>query len=431
MCDTFGGPRLDPQKIDSCGLVIRRVSDAHPNLLERWSKQDHLIQGWIPCSDDDLDPDPAKRRPGATTGNGYIDSLLPVPSPMYARFSESVAPMFVAPPAVCAATKATVLYGLVPVTSVERSEAEPAATTFSSDFVRAHLPYFLRPDESRTIPGAGRTLTSQDAEDSSLTAVITVLKQLKFEFGVFGDDTANGQAIFQALNEFSVQDAHGKNINKLGDFLSSASEVLVELNPKQNVLFPAKWPTIHEAQSAAIATLVRSAMEARLTSIHIAGEERYESTDRTYRLRAFARVKHSDGCPPTIQWTPYSESFRIAAWHESAGLPPVKITLPDPTDSNFLKSLKPNVSFVMPAQLFNMLQADPKQTLKGSLPSPVTPKPGGSGGIQWICSFSLPIITICAFIVLNLFLSLFDLVFQWLLFIKICIPLPAPKKTNA
>jgi hypothetical protein len=422
MCDTFGSPRLDPRKIDSCGLVIRRMSDADPNLLERWSKGDQIIQGWIPCSDDDLDPDPTRRRPVATTGNGYIDGLMPIPSPMYAPFSESVAPMFVAPPAVCAVAKATVLYGLVPVTSVERSEAEPA-TSFSSDFVRTHLPYFLRPEESRTIPGAGRTVGNQDAEDVSLTAVITILKQLKFEFGVFRDDSSNGKAIFQALNEFSVQGADGNEINKLGNFLKSASEVLVDLEPGENVLFPTQWPTIDEAQCAAIATLIQNALEARLAS-HLAGEERYESTDRRYKLRAFARVKRGDGCPPTIHWTPYSEPFQIAAWHESAGLPPIKITLPYPT-KDFLRSVKPNVSFAMPAELFNMLQVDPKQTLKGS-PS----AGGGSVGILWICSFSLPIITICAFIVLNLFLSLFDLVFQWLLFIKICIPVPVPKKTN-
>ena len=35
-------------------------------------------------------------------------------------------------------------------------------------------------------------------------------------------------------------------------------------------------------------------------------------------------------------------------------------------------------------------------------------------------------ITICAFIVLNIFLGLFDLIFRWMMFIKICIPIPAP-----
>ena len=52
-----------------------------------------------------------------------------------------------------------------------------------------------------------------------------------------------------------------------------------------------------------------------------------------------------------------------------------------------------------------------------------------SGGIQldWICGFNIPLITICAFFVLNIFLTLLNLVFFWIAFIKICIPFPVPK----
>jgi hypothetical protein len=44
--------------------------------------------------------------------------------------------------------------------------------------------------------------------------------------------------------------------------------------------------------------------------------------------------------------------------------------------------------------------------------------------LGWICSFSIPVITFCAFLVLNIFLSLFDLIFRWMMFIKICVPYP-------
>jgi hypothetical protein len=69
----------------------------------------------------------------------------------------------------------------------------------------------------------------------------------------------------------------------------------------------------------------------------------------------------------------------------------------------------------------------PTDWLKGN----VTEACGTSDGISlmWICSFSLPIITLCAFIVLSIFLSLFDLIFRWLLFIKICIPFPVPRRS--
>jgi hypothetical protein len=79
--------------------------------------------------------------------------------------------------------------------------------------------------------------------------------------------------------------------------------------------------------------------------------------------------------------------------------------------------VKPNVAFEMPPELANLLQGDMKKLKDGE---------GSTAGLDlgWICSFSIPIITICAFIVLNIFLSLFNLIFGWLAFIKICIPVP-------
>ena len=96
------------------------------------------------------------------------------------------------------------------------------------------------------------------------------------------------------------------------------------------------------------------------------------------------------------------------------------IALPD-FDS--LRKLKPNVAFNMPESLFNLLETDLKGLTDGN-----KPPPGPSLGIDWICGFSIPVITFCAFLVLNIFLKLFDIIFQWMLFIKICIPLPVPRK---
>ena len=45
-----------------------------------------------------------------------------------------------------------------------------------------------------------------------------------------------------------------------------------------------------------------------------------------------------------------------------------------------------------------------------------------------ICSFSIPIITICALIVLMIFVSLLNIVFWWLPFFRICLPILLPGK---
>ena len=52
---------------------------------------------------------------------------------------------------------------------------------------------------------------------------------------------------------------------------------------------------------------------------------------------------------------------------------------------------------------------------------------GGTGpcvGGGTICSFSIPIITICALIVLIVFVMLLNIIFFWLPFLKICFPIP-------
>lgn len=442
-CDSFGAPRLDPAKIDSMGLVVRRVSTTSPGTFERWSKQGNTIAGWIPCVDDCLDPDPAHRKQTATTGNAAIDERLSIPTPAYAPFSESVAPLFAAPPQLCAQIKATVLYGLIPVTSVEKSEVIPPAS-YDPDFVQQHMPYFMQLSsssvKSQSIIPTNAVLSYSFADNSytttdpavdpghvedAISAFLNVLRQFKFELKIFDDLEA--APLFQKLNQFTLQDGNGNNltdsdgndISHLGDYLKYASAIIGPQNDV-SIVTPAQWPEISDDQGKALAGLFKSLMENRLKDL-TSGEARYEVQDppRQYCLRAFVRVKRPDGCPPTLVWSKRSELFTIAPWYDGAGLPPIKITLPT---LDAVKALKPNVAFAMPDTLFSVLQKDAKKTLKGE------DSQGGGLGVSWICAFSIPIITICAFIVLNIFLSLFDLFFQWLLFIKICLPIPVPKK---
>jgi hypothetical protein len=131
------------------------------------------------------------------------------------------------------------------------------------------------------------------------------------------------------------------------------------------------------------------------------------------------RVKCDHGCPPKLVWSEPSEPFLIAPWYEAGGQPPVKVQLPDFRDRGALRKLKPNVAFVLPDGLKELMDGT---DLKG-----LTDGKGGIGiGIKWICGFNIPLITLCAFFVLNIFLSLLNIVFFWLPFIKICIPFPAP-----
>ena len=122
-------------------------------------------------------------------------------------------------------------------------------------------------------------------------------------------------------------------------------------------------------------------------------------------------------CAPLLVWSAPSEPFAIAPWYDSAGVPAPVVELPNLFDPAQLARLKPNVAFALPPKLANLLRNDAKKLRDGE---------ASDDGLTlgWICSFSLPIITLCAFIVLNIFLQILNLIFFWLPFLKICIPYP-------
>ena len=126
---------------------------------------------------------------------------------------------------------------------------------------------------------------------------------------------------------------------------------------------------------------------------------------------------HGEGVPGIL-------SEQAGAWFYKRNLSPLPEKLDD--GSERLKAcfaalervaLKPNVAFVVPPSLQSLLSGATKDLLDGK---------GSSSnlGLTWICGFNIPIITICAFLVLNIFLTLFNLAFGWLFFMKICLPFP-------
>jgi hypothetical protein len=411
-CDVVGQPRLDPASIESAGLVVRR---ARGGRREGWMRAGPRLRGWLPLAsvrEGDLDPDPARRPPALRAGHAEIDRRLAAVAPP--PLAEAVAPLFVAPPEVCVAAGRTVLYGLVPVTSAEVSEAPPAPA-YPMDVVRAHLvPSFLRPSrDGRPLPRAGRTLTAADGEAADLAPFVTMLRQLAVECDAFGDGEA-GRPLRALLDRVALP--FGDERRPAGPLLARASEVLLG-RAAGDVRLPDGWPPVGEPLAEAIAAAVKAAMEARLRAI-VPRRGRFEEPAAVYHARAFVRVRRPDDCPPALVWSAESEPFAIAPWYEAGG-PPVEVTLPEPAA---LRRLQPNVTFRVPEPLLNVLAANkPSDFLEGRA------REGGPGiGLGWVCSFSIPIITLCAFIVLNVFLSLFDVVFRWLLFIKVCLPVPAP-----
>ncbi len=424
-CDPFNQPylqpRLDPRKIESAGLVVRRV--AANGKLEGWRKQGHSVRGWIPFDTENaekLDPDP-DRRPPIASGLPDLDRLLAPHAPL----SESVAPLYVAPPDVCQAVGRTILYGVIPVTSSEFSEAPPVTPTPEdadtlnqlNAAIKDMLPIYLRSGGDRREPQGGRVLTADLADDLSLRGFLATLHQLRFQFRLFDADLAS-VALFNAFNQAIVA-PDTPNAQPLGDLLSLASRILIDREAGLEVTLPQNWPTLSDSQNQTLLDLSRAALMSHLSAL-TAGESRFEALESRYQVRAFVRLKSIDACVHSPLWSDYSAEFTIAPWYESGSQPPVKVVLPDILNPKALASLKPSVAFSVPPKLFNFLNKNDiaKSVLSGDV------KDGDDGGIAWICSFNIPIITLCAYLVLNIFLQLFNIIFWWILIVKICLPVP-------
>jgi len=432
VCDRPGAPRLNPQDIASGGFVVRRVQNDGD---EGWMFRDDQVIGWARPSDPQLDPDPAQRRPRLNAGNPHINGKL---SRLYQALeppAERSYRLFVAPPDICAAAGRTLLYGLIPVTSSERSEAAQSIE-IDPEIVAKVMPSFLLGPNFWTWPDIGMgAITAERINDAlgnnpadPLSRFMQSLRLMHFGWHAF--EGAESGVLLPLLNQVTLTyaDSHTEG---LGDFLSRLTKAFILGTSNETAIAPPDAPDPHVAwpqPPSDLATQIRAtvarSLEARLGE-GVSNVQRFDDDSALYRIYAFVRVRCPDGCPPALQWAAPSAQFQIAPWWESGGAPLHTISLPD-FDRDSVKKIKPNIAFKVPPRLAALLDQSPDAFLKGS----ASPLQSGLT-LGWICSFSIPIITLCAFIVLNIFLGLLQIVFWWLFYIKICLPFPKPQSSQS
>jgi hypothetical protein len=420
VCIQPGRPRLDPRSLDGAGLVLRRIGrDAQGRRYEEaWMRGPAGVKGWIRLGEGErrLDPDP-KRRRRTSSGNAEIDKLLGR-GESEADVAEAVTRLFTAPPDVCADAKETLLYGLVSTASNEAVE-EKERVTYDTDEVKAHLPIYLRPhDREVPVPRPGKWVGPGDAGAGDLADYVSFVKQLLIEFDLNGV-TPSAERLRKLLAGVTLS-YPGDFTGSALDHVNAAVDALVNQVDGSSVQMPLSWPGLDGPTADKFVEEVRSILSGRFHDYVSPRRGRFDDPDDLYVLIGFIRVKRDDGCPSDLVWSEPSPAFHIAPWHESGPVPPVPIQLP-PLTLDSVKKLRPNVAFQVPPSIFNFLaKNDPKKLLEGKAEmGPAAP------AIQWICGFNIPIITICAFIILFIFLTLLNIVFWWLPFIRICIPIPS------
>ena len=177
---------------------------------------------------------------------------------------------------------------------------------------------------------------------------------------------------------------------------------------------------IRTANVNAIETTVKSKLApASAPALPLAELPKYDATDgaayivRCVYQRPVCRPPHAD-----VVSLP-SEPFTLASFFDpDAPARPLRISLPVDTSPAGLRSFPKNVAFLVSDRLRTQMEAVSglKKTLDGDVGGPAF-------DLGELCSMSIPIITICAFIVLMIFVALLNIVFWWLPLLRVCLPL--------
>lgn len=137
-----------------------------------------------------------------------------------------------------------------------------------------------------------------------------------------------------------------------------------------------------------------------------------------------------------------TERFRMASFFDpDAPVRPIRITLPMDTSPAGLRKHGRGTAFVLSDMLCGQVQRAKglgfvdlvRQVLPFPLHKDIDIGDGGSckgsGGLEigMICSLSIPIITLCALILLIIIVTLLDFIFRWLPWFIMCLPVPGLK----
>jgi hypothetical protein len=127
-------------------------------------------------------------------------------------------------------------------------------------------------------------------------------------------------------------------------------------------------------------------------------------------------------CPPAERQrlSAPSRAFSLAPFYDpDAPARPVRIVLPVDTSPAGLRKFPRNVSTVLSAELRKQMQRATEDTLRDGSVGAAPPISFGM-----VCQLSVPIIAICALILLMIIVAVLNIIFFWVPLFKICAPVP-------
>jgi hypothetical protein len=467
ICERFGLPALDPKHISSSGFVIRRLRD---NREQAWIVEEGEAIGWRDTSSELKDPDLDRR----ICANGMLHPR----SNQMTYSGEQTHPLHILTSTDSNDKRHTLLYGYVPLggTYYER-EAKALFDTQSQQeteaFVASSLPwpFGYREQEKQKWTPLDALQVDEGVPTKAMFELLRVLVN-RYHLGEAGRDTnAELEEIFSDIwfhdhrlvpthvkgglanvHDFKelkraqkfpliryLQDAFAKKeSNPLVEWIIEQEEAadkaggldkLAKLEALPNLAGKGELP-YSLSLLASDAENIRHHLGQRYREQTLAQAKEIplpkfsQEEQDVYQIIPFVRYKNDQG-QEKIQWgdkESRSLQFRVAAPFDPEASRPSLIPMPSLRDLK--RGLAKGASMLTPGDTFDLING---LNLKKGASEDVVGK-GPKLGIQWICSFSLPVITLVAMILLMIMISLLNIVFFWLPWVRICLPFPKSNK---
>jgi len=457
-CDAPGLPALDPARILSAGLVVRRGHT--PAQAMRWMVQEGVPLGWWGGRLPEHDPSDYRRL--------RQHDLLPERHPEPAYGGEETAPMHplhlrVSGPHGASRTR-TLLWGYVPLGGQVRVEGPPPAGASGQPDYGKELPwpfgsangepswrqghgYQVRagtPEPAfrpllATLLGRYRV---QDAADPANAGLRALLGNIRFHASPLrlrrggttpthtpiqpADLAAPGDPVLNpADRQESLLEYLDRRAEQVLEWLSWHDRGVVRALPAlegvaapdtEAVLGRLTWSLyLTEAQARQLRDLLETrARQALVASDNGTAVPRFgQDDDDVFFVQPFLRYRDEKGCERTV-WGPASQPFRVAAPLEPQAQRPSLVILPDLADLR--RGGARGITFVAPRSLADKI-------LKLKMDMDVgTGGPGNPAGACFGFSFSLPVITLVALILLMIMINLLNILFWWLPYAFLALP---------
>lgn len=444
VCDRPGAPALDPKRIESAGFVIRRVSGVGGGDGEAWMVEDGTAIGWQPVVPGGRDPDLARRLAPLAGVRGIAPPTL-----IAGQAGELTHPLHPLLVRDGDGRSRSLLYGYVPLggSYYRRGPvATPAEQAAFAEQAEATLPWpfgyrGLDRVSAKRWPRAQRyPLVSAGVPE---WAFFELLQVLVGRYHVGDPAVADNLGLLALAERLTLSPgltlagylrtgaARGGD-NPLVAWLARNDTRRAQAGARPEALPRIGPPGTLDVTldiDGADAQEWRAALGQRLLAgvAELANEiplPRFsQEADDLYQVVPFVRVRDDCGCVH-LQWgeaQACSQRFRVASPFDPRASRPSLVQMPSLADLR--RGMARGASMLTPPDTFAMLNA--LRLGKGAGPDAVPDEPpAGGGALQWICSFSLPVITLVAMILLMIMVSVLNLLFFWLPWVRICLPFP-------